>query len=73
LSSDVLNEAVPGNIRRAEHFVGFMKKIVEHLKARLRNIAGPNGGVTCETPLAFLHRMTNGTSLEAKPLKFAYS
>jgi DNA excision repair protein ERCC-2 len=50
-----------------------MKKIVEHLKARLRNIAGPNGGVTCETPLAFLHRMTNGTSLEAKPLKFAYS
>ena len=73
LSPDVLNEAVPGNIRRAEHFVGFMKKIVEHLKARLRNIAGPNGGVTCETPLAFLHRMTNGTSLEAKPLKFAYS
>ena len=73
LSDDVLNESVPGNIRRAEHFIGFMKKIVEHLKARLRAVAGPNGGVQSETPLAFLHRMTNGTSLEAKPLKFAYS
>mmetsp|Transcript_5711 Transcript_5711/g.8354 ORF Transcript_5711/g.8354 Transcript_5711/m.8354 type:complete len:867 (-) Transcript_5711:181-2781(-) len=73
LSTDVLNEAVPGNIRRAEHFIAFMKKIVEHLKARLRSVAGPNGGVQSETPLAFLHRMMNSTSLEAKPLKFAYS
>ena len=50
-----------------------MKKLVEHLKARLRTVAGPNGGVQSETPLAFLHRMMNNTSLEAKPLKFAYS
>mmetsp|Transcript_28074 Transcript_28074/g.32740 ORF Transcript_28074/g.32740 Transcript_28074/m.32740 type:complete len:867 (-) Transcript_28074:389-2989(-) len=73
LSPDVLNESVPGNIRRAEHFIAFMKKVVEHLKARLRAVAGPNGGVLSETPLSFLHRMMNGTSLEAKPLKFAYS
>lgn len=73
LGPDILNEAVPGNIRRAEHFIAFMKKIVEHLKSRLRAVAGPNGGVQSETPLAFLHRMTNGTSLEAKPLRFAYS
>ena len=73
LNPDVLNEAVPGNIRRAEHFIGFMKKVVEHFKVRLRSVAGPNGGVRSETPLAFLHRMTNGTSLEAKPLRFAYS
>lgn len=74
LAPDVLNESVPGNIRRAEHFIQFMKKVVEHLKTRLRSITGPNGGgVQSETPLAFLHRMTNGTSLEAKPLRFAYS
>ena len=73
LNPDVLNEAVPGNIRRAEHFIGFMKKVVEHLKSRLRSVTGPNGGVRSETPLAFLHRMTNGTSLETKPLRFAYS
>mmetsp|Transcript_15406 Transcript_15406/g.31355 ORF Transcript_15406/g.31355 Transcript_15406/m.31355 type:complete len:884 (+) Transcript_15406:280-2931(+) len=73
LGTDILNEAVPGNIRRAEHFIAFMKKIVEHLKARLRTVAGPRGGVISETPLAFLHRMITTTSLEAKPLKFAYS
>ena len=73
LAPDVLNESVPGNIRRAEHFIQFMKKVVEHLKNRLKSITGPNGGVHSETPLAFLHRMTNGTSLEAKPLRFAYS
>jgi DNA excision repair protein ERCC-2 len=73
LAPDVLNESVPGNIRRAEHFIQFMKKVVDHLKNRLTAITGPNGGVYSETPLAFLHRMTNGTSLEAKPLRFAYS
>lgn len=73
LSPDVLNQSVPGNIRRAEHFIGFMKKIVEYLKSRLRAVAGPSGGVQSETPLAFLHRMMNNTSLEAKPLRFAYS
>jgi len=73
LSPDVVAESVPGNIRRAEHFVAFMKKIVEHLKARLRTVSGPTGGVTSETPLAFLHRMITTTSLEAKPLKFAHS
>jgi DNA excision repair protein ERCC-2 len=73
LSEDVVNEMVPGNIRRAEHFIAFMKKIVEHLKVRLRTISGPGGGVTSETPLAFLHRMVTTTSLEAKPLKFAYT
>lgn len=72
MDPDVLQESVPGNIRRAEHFIQFMRKVVEHLKTRLRSVVGPNA-VQSETPLAFLHRMTNGTSLEAKPLRFAYS
>ena len=36
LPEHVLNEAVPGNIRKGEHFVGFMKRLVEYLKVRLR-------------------------------------
>lgn len=70
-SPDVAHEAVPGNIRRAEHFIVFMKKIVEHLKTRLRTVA--KGGVTNESPLSFLHRMITSTSLEVKTLKFAFS
>jgi len=27
LPNDILQEAVPGNIRRAEHFIAFMKKV----------------------------------------------
>ncbi|KAG8764838.1 DNA-dependent ATPase of the nucleotide excision repair factor 4 complex, partial [Serendipita sp. 398] len=32
LPDDLLKEAVPGNIRKAEHFVTFLKRFVEYLK-----------------------------------------
>jgi DNA excision repair protein ERCC-2 len=32
LSNDILTEAVPGNIRKAEHFVAFLRRFVEYLK-----------------------------------------
>jgi hypothetical protein len=34
LPEDLLKEAVPGNIRKAEHFVAFLKRLVEYLKVR---------------------------------------
>ena len=34
----VFTEAVPGNIRRADHFVGFMKRFVEYLKVQLYHL-----------------------------------
>jgi DNA excision repair protein ERCC-2 len=34
LPEDLLSEAVPGNIRRAEHFVAFLKRFIEYLKVR---------------------------------------
>jgi DNA excision repair protein ERCC-2 len=34
LPDDLLKEAVPGNIRKAEHFVAFLKRFVEYLKVR---------------------------------------
>ena len=34
LPDDLLKEAIPGNIRRAEHFVAFLKRFVEYLKVR---------------------------------------
>lgn len=35
LPDDLLKEAVPGNIRRAEHFVAFLKRFVEYLKVSM--------------------------------------
>src|SRR5882672_5828702 len=32
LPDDLVKEAVPGNIRKAEHFVAFLKRFVEYLK-----------------------------------------
>lgn len=35
LPDDLLNEAIPGNIRKAEHFVAFLKRFVEYIKVSL--------------------------------------
>lgn len=68
LSADILEEAVPGNIRKAEHFVAFLKKIAQYFKTKLAC-----RDVTNETPLAFLHDMHAVTALERKPLRFTYT
>ncbi len=34
LPDDLLHEAIPGNIRKAEHFVAFLKRFVEYIKVR---------------------------------------
>jgi len=68
LSADILEEAVPGNIRKAEHFVAFLKKVALYFKTKLTC-----RDVTNETPLAFLHDMHAVTALERKPLRFTYT
>ncbi|EON99652.1 putative dna repair helicase rad3 protein [Phaeoacremonium minimum UCRPA7] len=40
LPDDLLKEAVPGNIRRAEHFIAFLKRFMEYLKVSCYN--GPD-------------------------------
>lgn len=42
LPEDLLREAVPGNIRRAEHFVAFLKRFIEYLKVRHGSEASPS-------------------------------
>lgn len=69
LSSDIVEESIPGSIRKAEHFVAFLKKIVLYFKNQLKNIQG----VELKTPLSFLNHLHSVTALERKPLKFTYS
>ena len=35
IAADVLNEAVPGGIRRADRFLHFLKRLLEYLQLRL--------------------------------------
>ncbi|PFH54360.1 hypothetical protein AMATHDRAFT_135477 [Amanita thiersii Skay4041] len=65
LPDDLLNEAVPGNIRKAEHFVAFLKWFVEYLKTRMRVLH-----VVAETPLSFLQHLKDITYIERRPLRF---
>jgi len=65
LPDDILKEAVPGNIRRAEHFTAFLHRFIEYLKTRMRVLH-----VVAETPLSFLQHLKDITFIERKPLKF---
>jgi DNA excision repair protein ERCC-2 len=65
LSQDLLKEAIPGNIRRAEHFVAFLKRFIEYLKTRMKVLH-----VISETPTSFLQHLKQLTFIERKPLRF---
>ncbi|KAL7750753.1 TFIIH/NER complex ATP-dependent 5'-3' DNA helicase subunit [Sorochytrium milnesiophthora] len=65
LPDDILQEAVPGNIRKAEHFVAFLRRFVEYLKNRLRVMH-----VIAESPVSFLQHVREATFIEKKPLQF---
>ncbi|KAB5585370.1 hypothetical protein GE09DRAFT_1070441 [Coniochaeta sp. 2T2.1] len=65
LPDDLLKEAVPGNIRRAEHFVAFLKRFIEYLKTRMKVRT-----TISETPLSFLAHLKEYTFIEKKPLRF---
>ncbi|KAL6451547.1 RAD3 General transcription and DNA repair factor IIH helicase subunit XPD [Candida maltosa Xu316] len=61
LPQDLLNEAIPGNIRKGEHFIAF----VEYLKTRMKVLH-----VISETPTSFLQHLKELTYIDKKPLKF---
>eukprot|EP00232_Nephroselmis_pyriformis_P011466 CAMPEP_0182884768 /NCGR_PEP_ID=MMETSP0034_2-20130328/19199_1 /TAXON_ID=156128 /ORGANISM="Nephroselmis pyriformis, Strain CCMP717" /LENGTH=743 /DNA_ID=CAMNT_0025017989 /DNA_START=145 /DNA_END=2373 /DNA_ORIENTATION=+ len=67
LPSDILKEAVPGNIRRAEHFLGFLRRFIEYLKIRLQVTQ-----VESESPTTFLTALANKMKIDGKTLKFCY-
>ncbi|CCF56554.1 hypothetical protein KAFR_0B02570 [Kazachstania africana CBS 2517] len=65
LSQDLLKEAIPGNIRRAEHFISFLKRLIEYLKTRMKVLH-----VISETPKSFLQHLKQLTFIDRKPLRF---
>ncbi|CAN3363540.1 general transcription and DNA repair factor IIH helicase subunit XPD/Rad3p [Diutina catenulata] len=65
LPQDLLEDAVPGNIRKAEHFISFLKRFIEYLKTRMKVLH-----VISETPLSFLQHLKELTFIDKKPLRF---
>lgn len=56
---------MPGNIRDAEHFVGFLRRFVEYLKIRLRVQF-----VVQESPASFLKDVMQKVCIDRKPLRY---
>nr|AIL94188.1 DNA-repair protein complementing XP-D cells [Brachionus koreanus] len=67
LPKDILDEAVPGNIRKAEHFLIFMKRFLEYVKTRLRI-----SHKVQESPPSFVNDIFSKVYIERKPLRFCY-
>ncbi|XP_064436444.1 general transcription and DNA repair factor IIH helicase subunit XPD isoform X3 [Mirounga angustirostris] len=65
LPDEVLQEAVPGSIRTAEHFLGFLRRLLEYVKWRLRV-----QHVVQESPPAFLSGLAQRVCIQRKPLRF---
>lgn len=67
LPEDILREAVPGNIRRAEHFVAFMQRFLGFLRRRMEVRSVMN-----EDPTTFLTELQGDVAIDAKTLRFCY-
>jgi len=73
LPADIVNEAIPGNIRKAQSFLSVLKRFVQHLKERLRVHK-----TVQETPKSFLKTLYDKTGahvggVDASTLRFCSS
>lgn len=55
---------MPGSIRTAEHFLGFLRRLLEYVKWRLRV-----QHVVQESPPAFLSGLAQRVCIQRKPLR----
>ncbi|KAK7686789.1 TFIIH/NER complex ATP-dependent 5'-3' DNA helicase subunit [Cerrena zonata] len=64
LPKDLLDEAIPGNIRKAEHFISFLRRFIEYLKTRMKVLH-----VISETPSSFLKHLKELTFIDLRTLE----
>ncbi|CAN6558507.1 unnamed protein product [Malus baccata var. baccata] len=67
LPDDILKEAVPGNIRKADHFVHVLRRLVNHLEVRLET-----ENVEKEGPVSIVATISSQAGIDQKTLKFCY-
>ena len=67
MPDDILKEAVPGNIRRAEHFLAVLRRLVRILDGRL-----DTENVENEMPVSFVASIHSQAGIDQKMLRFCY-
>lgn len=66
IPADILEETVPGNIRKAEHFVLYLRRLIQFL--RDKKMRGSESKQ--EQPSRFLHEMLHDIQGDVKTLRF---
>jgi len=64
VDDQLFEEGLPGNIRKAEHFLSFIKRFSEFLKKWMIEKHAES-----KPPLAFRYELYQQTSIESKPLR----
>ncbi|KAL8136693.1 hypothetical protein V2J09_002694 [Rumex salicifolius] len=67
LPNDILKEAVPGNVRRAEHFLSLLRRLIQYLRGRLET-----ENVEKESPVSFVASINGQVGIDQKILRFCY-
>ena len=60
---------MPGNIRKAEHFLSFLRRLVAYLRQKLKDISE----ATKQTPFAFTFELKHVQAIDEKALEFTAS
>ena len=64
LADDELREAMPGNMRKAAHFLGVMRRLLAHVRQKMRSQIA-----LLETPLAARDEVRRAIAVEPKALR----
>ncbi|KAF0988854.1 hypothetical protein HZS_3429, partial [Henneguya salminicola] len=65
ISQEILEESIPGNIRKIDHFISFFQRFVEYLASRMNT-----KHLIIETPLAFLRNINCQVGIDKRALRF---
>lgn len=66
ISNDIIEESVPGNIRKAEHFILFLRRFVQYLRVNKMK----SRDARQEQPARFLYDMKMEMQEDIRPLRF---
>lgn len=66
IPEDIIEETVPGNIRKAEHFIQFLRRLVQYL--RNKKMSGRDSKQ--EQPSSFLYELRQELQEDVRPLRF---
>nr|WCZ58534.1 general transcription and DNA repair factor IIH helicase subunit [Andalucia godoyi] len=65
LPADILYEAVPGNIRKAEHFLLFLRRLIDYVQSRMAS-----NSVIQESPSVFMAGFEAQFAVDVRALRF---